>query len=127
MFSGWSYTTIIINMGVLSPAFSYFGVKASEQGVRAFTDILPMISRVIIKIKREQDELPKKRADLQARIRRCVKQCGPVLGNLYYEKDVDWSEEMKPSGGSWQFPLPEDLGAGRMTTQNKKLNRRKTD
>lgn len=112
-FSGWSYTSIL-TLGGLTPVFSYFGVKANEQGVRAFTDIAPMIRRLEIKIRREQDELPKRRHDLQAKIRKCVKKCGPLLGDLYYKEDVDWTKEMEYSSvGSWNLPLPENVNTGR--------------
>lgn len=92
LFSGFSFTTITL-LVLASPLFSYFGVKASEQGVRAFKDIVPFFKGLAHS--REQAQLPLARRLLQKEVRDCVKMMGPRLGDIYYSDKVDWDEAEK--------------------------------
>mmetsp|Transcript_8013 Transcript_8013/g.18717 ORF Transcript_8013/g.18717 Transcript_8013/m.18717 type:complete len:696 (+) Transcript_8013:107-2194(+) len=94
LFSGWSLMSIGLFLS-LCPLFSLFGVKASEQGIHAYADILPMFLRLSSACRNEQDSLPAKRFELRGKVRKAVKQVGPRLGDLYYQKDVDWRKEQR--------------------------------
>merc|ERR1719414_2390518 len=93
MFSSLTMTTIIIILAIL-PFFAFLGMKASEQGVRAYADIVPLCARLLPQLRSEQDALPARRAALQRRLHQTVKTFGPKLGDLYWQKEVDWSKEM---------------------------------
>lgn len=93
LFTSWSWTTVFIMCTAL-PALSFAGMKASEQGVRAYGDILPLIKRLSPASRAEQDNLPARRAHLQKKLNSAIKKYGPLLGDLYAVKDVDWAKEM---------------------------------
>eukprot|EP00405_Crypthecodinium_cohnii_P015654 CAMPEP_0206458594 /NCGR_PEP_ID=MMETSP0324_2-20121206/23664_1 /ASSEMBLY_ACC=CAM_ASM_000836 /TAXON_ID=2866 /ORGANISM="Crypthecodinium cohnii, Strain Seligo" /LENGTH=744 /DNA_ID=CAMNT_0053929965 /DNA_START=30 /DNA_END=2264 /DNA_ORIENTATION=- len=90
----WTWTSDILVLLFL-PFMSYVGMKASEQGVRAWTDILPAFKRLMPATRAEQDKLPERRARLQKKLNVAVKKFGPILGDIYYtNKNVDWLKEM---------------------------------
>mmetsp|Transcript_116969 Transcript_116969/g.330984 ORF Transcript_116969/g.330984 Transcript_116969/m.330984 type:complete len:588 (+) Transcript_116969:87-1850(+) len=89
----WSATSIIL-ASASAPLFAFFGMKASEQGVRNYKNLVPLIKRVMPESRRHQDMLPARRATLQRSLHALVKQFGPRLGNLYWQKDVDWTKEL---------------------------------
>mmetsp|Transcript_20095 Transcript_20095/g.45417 ORF Transcript_20095/g.45417 Transcript_20095/m.45417 type:complete len:701 (-) Transcript_20095:35-2137(-) len=93
IFSGWCTTSIVLAIGS-GPFFSFLGTKASEQGVRAYGDIVPLFRRLLPGPRQEQDALPARRASLQRRLHILVKVIGPRLGDLYWQKEVDWQKEM---------------------------------
>jgi len=101
-YSSWTNTTIILVLVTL-PAFAFLGMKASEQGFRAYTDLVPLFKRLLPGPRKEQDALPAKRAALQRRLHSTVKIMGPKLGDLYWQKEVDWSKEMSSleASSSW--------------------------
>eukprot|EP00411_Alexandrium_monilatum_P086009 CAMPEP_0175725048 /NCGR_PEP_ID=MMETSP0097-20121207/47563_1 /TAXON_ID=311494 /ORGANISM="Alexandrium monilatum, Strain CCMP3105" /LENGTH=692 /DNA_ID=CAMNT_0017032819 /DNA_START=1 /DNA_END=2079 /DNA_ORIENTATION=+ len=101
-YSRWSTMTMILVLATL-PFFSFLGMKASEQGIRAYTDIVPLFMRLLPSTKAEQDALPARRAALQRRLHTVVKTFGPKLGDLYWQKEVDWSKEMASSLSSSVF------------------------
>jgi len=94
IFTDWcltSRTLILLSL----PLFAFWGMKASEQGVRAYKDIMPHFRRLVLpEDKKEQDLLPGRRAQLQRQVHKLVGTFGPRLGDLYYEKDVDWTKHM---------------------------------
>mmetsp|Transcript_19569 Transcript_19569/g.45496 ORF Transcript_19569/g.45496 Transcript_19569/m.45496 type:complete len:707 (+) Transcript_19569:132-2252(+) len=133
LFSGWRLLTIGLFLS-LCPLFSLFGVKASEQGVHAYADILPMFLRLRSACRKEQDALPARRFELRAKVRKAVKQIGPQFGGLYYQKDVNWRKGGKelnpqdkgspgasPSGGRDLSPVP--TGSGGSHTEDGVRNR----
>lgn len=90
-FSGLTTTSIVLLVAA-APLFTLFGVKASEQGVRAWKDALPLWKRLMPEVRQEQDKLPALRVDLQQRVRKLVRSLGPHVRELYYPKSVEWSE-----------------------------------
>ncbi|CAJ1461602.1 unnamed protein product [Effrenium voratum] len=89
----WNTSRVLVLLSL--PLYAFFGMKASEQGVRAYKDILPVFRRLFHPAdKQEMDMLPAKRAHLQRQLHKLVGSLGPRLGDLYYEKDVDWSKHM---------------------------------
>eukprot|EP00932_Pfiesteria_piscicida_P005293 SRR837773.15202.p1 GENE.SRR837773.15202~~SRR837773.15202.p1 ORF type:complete len:146 (-),score=40.74 SRR837773.15202:63-437(-) len=69
-------------------------MKASDQGIRAYTDIVPLFMRFFPASRQEQDRLPERRARLQKKLNLAVKKFGPLLGDLYGNKSVDWAKEL---------------------------------
>lgn len=102
IYSPWRPTTLILVLTTL-PFFSFLGMKASEQGIRAYTDIVPLFMRLLPSARIEQDALPARRAALQRRLHAMVTNFGPKLGDLYWQKEVDWSKEMHGSLSSEAF------------------------
>eukprot|EP00927_Polykrikos_kofoidii_P080917 TRINITY_DN7795_c0_g1_i1.p1 TRINITY_DN7795_c0_g1~~TRINITY_DN7795_c0_g1_i1.p1 ORF type:complete len:705 (-),score=131.20 TRINITY_DN7795_c0_g1_i1:24-2093(-) len=98
LFSSWSSQSIIVSM-FLVPLMSFFGMKASEQGIHAYHDLVPLLKRVFQDQRREQDALPLRRAKLQKRLQQAVRKYGPRLGDIYYGKEVDWAREMAAMQG----------------------------
>ncbi|CAE8660722.1 unnamed protein product, partial [Polarella glacialis] len=100
----WTNTSRIL-MLIALPFFAFLGMKASEQGVRAYADMVPLLRRAFFPAdRREQDALPARRAALQRKLYHLVKSFGPRLGDLYFQKDVDWSKEMESYGAEYLEP-----------------------
>mmetsp|Transcript_49805 Transcript_49805/g.115634 ORF Transcript_49805/g.115634 Transcript_49805/m.115634 type:complete len:685 (-) Transcript_49805:96-2150(-) len=94
-FSPFSPATSVLVLASL-PVLGYLGMKASEQGIRAYADIVPLFMRLLPSARAEQDALPARRAKLQRRLHHAVKTFGPRLGDLYWQENVDWSKEISP-------------------------------
>merc|ERR1712012_368669 len=92
-FSPWCLTTNVLVLLTL-PFFSFLGMKASEQGIRAYTDIIPQFMRLLPGARTEQDTLPARRAKLQKKLHNAVKRFGPRLGELYHAENVDWGQQI---------------------------------
>ena len=73
------------------PAFSYLGVVVTEAGVVDFKDLRPYIMRLFPSARRRLVALPALRQQLQTDLRAFIKTMGPVLGDIYYEKDLNWN------------------------------------
>lgn len=98
LFTDWSHTSRVLVLLVV-PLFAFFGMKASEQGVRAYQDIMPLFRRLVNDEKRkEQDALPAQRARLQRQLHKLVNTLGPRLGDLYYDDKVEWTKHMTTFG-----------------------------
>lgn len=94
--TSWTLTSRIVVLASL-PFFAFLGMKASEQGVRAWKDVVPLFQRAFVpSCRKEQDLLPGRRAVLQRHLISTVKAFGPRLGDLYRQKEVDWSKEISP-------------------------------
>jgi len=93
LFCDWSPTTTVLVLA-MCPLSAFLGMKASEQGVRAYADIVPLFKRLLPGPRAEQDALPARRAALQKKLNQAVKRFGPLLGDLYQRKSVDWLKEM---------------------------------
>merc|ERR1712129_419664 len=88
------YLVYIFIMMVFMPMSSFWGTKASEQGMRAYKDIVPLFKRLLPGPRREQDALPARRAALQKKLNASIRKWGPLLGDMYQLKTVDWAKEM---------------------------------
>merc|ERR1712087_882577 len=90
----WCFQTVLIMMMVM-PFTSYLATKASEQGMRAHKDIVPMLKRLLLPgPRKEQDLLPARRAALQKKLNVSLRRWGPLLGDLYFANSVNWGQEM---------------------------------
>merc|ERR1711871_1752290 len=79
---------IIVSM----PIFSYAGIMATEAGMVDFKDLKPHIAKLYPSKRKRIRALPKMRLRLVKELRTFVKKFGPTLGELYFEKDVDWAK-----------------------------------
>jgi len=94
--TSWTVTSRVIVLNIL-PFFAFLGMKASEQGVKTWKDIVPLFQRAFLpSCRKEQDLLPGRRALLQRHLLSTVKTFGPRLGDLYRQKTVEWSKEIMP-------------------------------
>lgn len=97
-FTDWCHTSRVLLL-LSVPLFAFFGMKASEQGVRAYKDITPLFRRLVNdEDRREQDALPAQRAKLQRQLHKLVNTLGPRLGDLYYDNKVEWTKHMTSFG-----------------------------
>lgn len=136
--SKWTLTTRFLVLMSL-PFFAFLGMKASEQGIRAWKDIAPLFQRTFVPSCRKlQDMLPGRRAQLQRKLHSTVKTFGPRLGDLYRQKEVDWSKEISPlvtaSGlrdllAARSLPSPSGNGADNldMETRRRRLRAQSED
>jgi len=91
----WSLTSVML-FDIAAPAFAFLGMKAGEQGVRNWRNLVPLLKRVMQQTRREQDTLPARRVALQRKLHNEVRKFGPRLGGLYTAKkgQVEWAKEM---------------------------------
>lgn len=82
-----------IALAIISlPLFSYYGIMAAESGMINFRDIRPYFMRLFPKNRKRLASLPETRSKLQADIRLFVKDLGPSLGEIYFNKNLNWKE-----------------------------------
>ena len=86
------------------PLFSYIGVVTAEAGVVDLMDIKPYLMRLFPSARRRMSALPDTRKQLQADLRKFVKEIGPKLGEIYYEKDINWEQIQADTRKLGQLP-----------------------
>jgi glycerol-3-phosphate O-acyltransferase/dihydroxyacetone phosphate acyltransferase len=74
------------------PLFSYVGIMMTEAGMIHLKDLRPFVMRLLPSTRRRLKVLPELRKQLQDDLRAFIKQVGPTLGELYYQKEVDWTD-----------------------------------
>mmetsp|Transcript_54144 Transcript_54144/g.115047 ORF Transcript_54144/g.115047 Transcript_54144/m.115047 type:complete len:682 (+) Transcript_54144:185-2230(+) len=74
------------------PLFSYWGVMATESGVVDLKDLRPYVMRMFPSARRRLAALPAIRKALRADLRAVIRHIGPSLGDIYYEKDLNWQK-----------------------------------
>ena len=85
-------TTALI-IGIF-PLFAYIGIIVSDAGMVDLQDLRPYVMRLFPSTRRRLAALPKIRKQLKDDLRTFVKEMGPTLGEVYYDKKVDWSTQM---------------------------------
>lgn len=93
LFTDWYWSSIILLL-LSFPLFSFFGVRSVEAGIIELKTVRPLFYRLLPSHKKIQDELPKKRADLQKEVREFVKKYKTQLGKLAEPVKLDWHEYM---------------------------------
>ena len=63
---------------------------ATESGMVDVKDLRPYVMRLIPSARKRLAALPATRRALRRDLRAMIKHIGPSLGDLYYEKDLDW-------------------------------------
>lgn len=74
------------------PLFSYWSIMATESGMVDVKDLRPYVMRLIPSARRRLAALPATRKAIRAELRAMIKVIGPSLGDIYYEKEVNWQE-----------------------------------
>lgn len=74
------------------PLFSYWSIMATESGMVDVKDIRPYVMRMIPSARRRLAALPETRKALRADLRAIVRHIGPSLGDIYYEKELNWQK-----------------------------------
>ena len=72
------------------PLFSYMGIMMTEAGMIHLKDLRPYTMRLFPSARRRLLALPPIRKQLQQDLRKLIKEISPMLGELYYEKELDW-------------------------------------
>lgn len=89
IFTDWDPQQIALCI-LSMPVFSYIGVMTAEAGMVDVNELRPLVKQYFPSTKRRLQRLPEVRKQLQHDLRKFVKDAGPVLGELYYEKNIDW-------------------------------------
>ena len=74
------------------PLFSYWSIMATESGMVDVKDLRPYVMRMMPSARRRLKALPATRKALQTDLRKVIRHIGPSLGNIYYEKDLNWQK-----------------------------------
>jgi glycerol-3-phosphate O-acyltransferase/dihydroxyacetone phosphate acyltransferase len=74
------------------PLFAYVGIVASESGMVDIKDLWPYLMRLLPSTRKRMRALPQMRRGLQRDLRAIVKKVGPALGELYYGKELNWTQ-----------------------------------
>jgi len=83
------------------PLFSYVGIMATEAGMVQLKDLRPYVMRLFPSTRARLNKLPETRMKLQTDLRQFIKQLGPILGDVYYEKELDWKMFQLKKRGSF--------------------------
>mmetsp|Transcript_24282 Transcript_24282/g.38100 ORF Transcript_24282/g.38100 Transcript_24282/m.38100 type:complete len:663 (-) Transcript_24282:87-2075(-) len=74
------------------PLFSYWSIMAAESGMVDVKDLRPYVMKLIPSARRRLTALPATRKALRKDLRKMIRLIGPSLGELYYEKQLDWQK-----------------------------------
>lgn len=78
-------------LAILSlPLFAYSGIIVTEAGMVDVKDLRPYVMKLYPSTRKRLAALPRARKKLQKDLRKFIKKLGPVLGEIYYKKDLDW-------------------------------------
>merc|ERR1711862_909505 len=91
------------------PFFAYLGIMATEAGMINLKDLRPYYMRLFPSSRRRLSALPAVRKQLQSDLRSFVRELGPTLGDLYYEKELNWREIQE----KWRKNQEENMDAGK--------------
>lgn len=79
------------------PLFSYMGIMVTEAGMVQIKDLRPHFIAIFPSFRRRLTALPHVRKELQHDLRELIKKIGPMLGEVYFEKDLDWGSIRRKS------------------------------
>lgn len=74
------------------PLFSYWSIMATESGMANVKDLRPYVMRMMPSARRRLAALPATRRALRTDLRAMIRDIGPSLGDIYYEKDLNWKQ-----------------------------------
>lgn len=74
------------------PLFSYWSIMATESGMVDVKDLRPYVMRLIPSARRRLAALPATRVALRKDLRAMIRKIGPSLGDIYYEKELNWQK-----------------------------------
>jgi glycerol-3-phosphate O-acyltransferase/dihydroxyacetone phosphate acyltransferase len=90
VFSGMDGPSLALSIFSM-PLFSYMGIMMTQAGMIQLKDLRPYIVRIFPSSRRRLLALPSFRKELQQKLRVFIKEVGPIMGEVYYEKDLDWN------------------------------------
>jgi glycerol-3-phosphate O-acyltransferase/dihydroxyacetone phosphate acyltransferase len=94
------------------PLFSYWSIMATESGMVDIKDLRPYVFRLIPSTRKRFQTLPATRKALRADLRATVRQLGPSLGDIYFEKELNWQKiTMETKRLTLSSESPEDVRA----------------
>ena len=94
------------------PLFSYWSIMATESGMVDIKDLRPYVFRLIPSTRKRLKALPATRKALRADLRATVRQLGPSLGDIYFEKELNWQKiTMETKRLTLSSESPEDVRA----------------
>lgn len=65
---------------------------ATESGMVDVKDLRPYVMRMIPSARKRLAALPETRKALRSDLRAMIRHFGPSLGDIYYEKDLNWQK-----------------------------------
>jgi glycerol-3-phosphate O-acyltransferase/dihydroxyacetone phosphate acyltransferase len=72
------------------PAFAYIGIIVSDAGYVDWQHLRAYYMRLFPSARKRLAALPFTRKKLQDDLRAFIKSIGPAMGDIYYEKNLDW-------------------------------------
>jgi glycerol-3-phosphate O-acyltransferase/dihydroxyacetone phosphate acyltransferase len=72
------------------PAFAYVGIIVSDAGYVDWLNVRPYYMRLFPSTRLRLAQLPLTRKRLQEDLRAFIKFIGPAMGDIYFEKNLDW-------------------------------------
>lgn len=79
------------------PVFAYIGIIVTDAGFVDWQHLRPYYMRLLPSARKRLAELPYTRRKLQDDLRAFIKSIGPAMGEIYYEKNLDWKAIMEES------------------------------
>lgn len=74
------------------PLFSYWSIMATESGMADIKDLRPYVFRLIPSTRKRLTALPATRKALRNDLRAMIRKIGPSLGEIYFEKELNWQK-----------------------------------
>lgn len=74
------------------PIFAYLGIVVVESGIIGWHDLRPNIMRLYPSSRKRLAALPARRKALHDDLRAYLRKVGPKLGEIYFDKTVDWQK-----------------------------------
>jgi glycerol-3-phosphate O-acyltransferase / dihydroxyacetone phosphate acyltransferase len=90
------HSTVALTL-ICFPVFSYIGIVVAEAGMVDWKDLQPYWMRMQPSSRQRLAALPSTRKHLQEDLRSFIRSVGPGFGDLYYEKDLDWTAVQEAS------------------------------
>jgi glycerol-3-phosphate O-acyltransferase/dihydroxyacetone phosphate acyltransferase len=87
-FDGSTIALCLLSM----PLFAYVGIIVSEAGMVDIKDLRPYCMRLFPSSRVRLQALPQTRKELQTDMRAFIKKVGPALGEIYYGKELNWTQ-----------------------------------
>jgi glycerol-3-phosphate O-acyltransferase / dihydroxyacetone phosphate acyltransferase len=87
------------------PLFAYVGIIVTEAGMVDANYLRPWVMKLFPSSRKRLAALPETRLNLQRDLRRFIKKLGPVLGEIYYKKDLDWGVIQEKARAAAALPL----------------------
>lgn len=81
-----------VNLAKFSRAKIDRGVHAAESGMVDVKDLRPYVMKLIPSARKRLAALPATRKALRDDLRAQIRKIGPSLGNLYFDKELNWAE-----------------------------------